>query len=188
MPPPPLPSILIATDIFGHTPEVQALARQIGAAARIVSPYGDERPRFGSEMEAYAAFSARTSIEKYAGELAAQLHTRPLDLALGFSVGATALWLCLAKASPWLPRQATLYYGSRIRQYTDRAPQCPTRLVFAEKETSFDALELTTRLRSQGLDAVVIPGSAHGFMNSLSSGFDLELTSQELAAIKTQLG
>lgn len=188
------PTLLIATDIFGHTPEVQELARQLthggGGTARIVSPYGDERPRFGSEMEAYAAFSARTRIEKYAQDLAAHMRERSFDLALGFSVGATALWLCLAEAglASYLPARAVLYYGSRIRQYTHLTPACPTRLVFAENEASFNPAELAARLRAQGLDAVVIPGSSHGFMNPLSPGHDPELAVRELALLAALLG
>lgn len=183
------PTLLIATDIFGHTPEAQALARQLGAAVRVVSPYGDERPRFGSEMEAYAAFSARTSIGKYAEELAAQLRARPVELALGFSVGASALWLCLAEAglASCLPRRAILYYGSRIRQHAQLTPACPTRLVFAEREAAFDPAELAARLRTQGHDATVIPGSAHGFMNPLSPGYDARLAETETASLKVLL-
>ncbi|HWR02609.1 MAG TPA: hydrolase [Humidesulfovibrio sp.] len=183
------PALLLATDIFGHSPEAQALAHEFGPAVRIVSPYAGERPRFGSEMEAYAAFSARTSIEKYAEELAAQLRARPFDLALGFSVGASALWLCLAEASLAysLPRRAILYYGSRIRQYSRLKPACSTRLVFAEREAAFDPSELAARLRAQGNDASVIPGSAHGFMNPLSPGYDARLAGREIAAIKALL-
>ena len=182
------PALLIATDIFGHTPDVQDLARQLGATARIVSPYGGERPRFASEMEAHAAFSARTTIESYSATLAGHLRGRTFDLALGFSVGATALWLCLAQGAPWLPRRAILYYGSRIRQHTELRPQRPTRLLFAEQETSFDPAELAAKLRALGHDATVIPGSRHGFMNPLSPGHDPELAARELEAIKALLG
>ena len=184
------PALLLATDIFGHTPEAQALAHEFGPAVHVVSPYAGVRPRFGSEMEAYAAFSARTSIEKYAEELAAHLRARPFDLALGFSVGASALWLCLAEASlaRCLPKRAVLYYGSRIRQYSRLTPACPTRLIFAEREASFDPAELATRLRAQGHDASVVPGSAHGFMNPLSPGYDARLAGREIDAIKVLLG
>lgn len=173
------PALLIATDIFGHTPEVQALARQLGGTARIVSPYGDERPHFASEMEAYAAFTARTSIARYAEHLSARLRERPLDLAVGFSVGASALWLCLAGATSRLPRRAELYYGSRIREHALLRPCCPTRLIFAAQEASFDPVELARQLSASGHNAEVVPGSAHGFMNPLSTGYDEALAARE---------
>lgn len=182
------PTLLIATDIFGHTPEVQALARELGAAALVVSPYGGERPRFASEMEAYAAFTARTSIARYTEVLAGRLRERPFDLALGFSVGASALWLCLAEDTPCLPRRAALYYGSRIREHTELTPRCPTRLIFAEHEAAFAPAELTQRLLDRGLDARIIPGSAHGFMNPLSPGYSPQLAAREILQIKSLLG
>lgn len=183
----PMPTLLIATDIFGHTPEVQALARQLGGTARIVSPYGHERPRFASEMEAYAAFSSRTSITKYAEHVSARLREQAWDLALGFSAGATALWLCLADDLPWQPKRAELYYGSRIREHALLRPCCPTRLIFAAQEASFDPEDLALRLCALGHDATVVPGSAHGFMNPLSSGYDEALAAKETQRLKELL-
>jgi len=182
--------LLLATDIFGHTPEVQALARQLGGTARIVSPYGDDRPRFASEIEAYAAFTARTSITKYAEHLSAKLHERPLDLAVGFSAGASALWLCLADAGlePWLPTRTVLYYGSRIRDHAHLEPRRHARLIFAEREASFDPSALVRLLCARGQNAEVLPGSAHGFMNPLSPGYDPVLAAQQTERIKALLG
>lgn len=181
------PALLLATDIFGHTPEVQALARQLGGTARIVSPYGHERPRFASEMEAYAGFTSRTSIAGYAEQLRETLRERRVDLAVGFSVGASALWLCLAESGPWLPGRAELYYGSRIREHALLRPCCPTRVIFAAQEASFDPLELTQRLHACGVEALVIPGSAHGFMNPLSAGYDEALATQEALRLQELL-
>lgn len=184
-------TILLATDIFGHTPEVQSLARDLASGragrVRIVSPYGPERPRFASEMEAYAAFSSRTSITKYAKQLSARLREGPVDLAVGFSVGASALWLCLAESAPWLPKRAELYYGSRIREHALLRPCCPTRLIFAANEASFDPTELARLLCEAGHNAEVVPGSVHGFMNPLSTGYDVALAAQETHRLKELL-
>jgi dienelactone hydrolase len=187
MRPPIHPTLLLATDIFGHTPEVQTLARQLGGTARIVSPYGDDRPRFASEIEAYAAFTMRTSIAKYAALLCAKLRERPVDLAVGFSAGASALWLCLAEAPSRLPRRAELYYGSRIRDHVLLRPCCPTRLTFAAREASFDPLELARRLCALGHNAEVVPGSSHGFMNPLSTGYYEVLATKETQRLKELL-
>jgi len=181
------PTLLIATDIFGHTPDVQAFARQLGGTARIVSPYGTERPRFASEMEAYAAFSSRTSITKYSEDVSARLRGQAFDLALGFSAGASALWICLGHVAPWLPKRAELYYGSRIRDHMNLRPCCPTRLIFAAQEASFDPEDLALRLCALGHDAKVILGSAHGFMNPLSTGYDEALAAKETQRLKELL-
>ncbi|MDR3641560.1 MAG: hydrolase [Humidesulfovibrio sp.] len=179
-------TLLIATDIFGATPEILALAKTLGAETLIVSPYGLEHMEFSDQHEAYAAFTARTSFPAYAEALRSALaaSARPVDLALGFSVGATALWLCLAEEAPWLPRCAALYYGSRIRDHAELSPRRPTRLIFAEQEPGFSPEDLAARLRARGLDARLRPGSAHGFMNPRSPGFDATLYASELAELR----
>lgn len=165
------PTVFIATDIFGYTSELRVLTRNLAARARIVSPYGVDSPQHNNEAAAYADFTARTTIERYAEEIAEELRTTAYDLVVGFSVGATALWLALAQAGVPAPRQAVLYYGSRIGQYAQLRPQGNIQLIFAEKEKSFSPAELVSQLHSAGVDAHVLPGTAHGFMNPLSPGF-----------------
>lgn len=186
-----MPRILLATDIFGHTPEMRSFATQIGGAARVVSPYGDERPRFSGEMEAYAAFTARTSVGKYAGELAAHLANPgprgPWDLAVGLSVGASALWLALTGLKT-APRRSVLYYGSRIREHRHLRPAGDIRLVFAEREASFDPASLAAELAAAGYPAMILPGTAHGFLNPLSPGFQAAACAAEVLRMRGLLG
>ncbi|OGR36425.1 MAG: hypothetical protein A2051_00170 [Desulfovibrionales bacterium GWA2_65_9] len=180
----PAQTLFLATDIFGHTPELQALARDIGGRVRILSPYGDERPRFASEVEAYAAFMARTSVENYAEEVAQALANASPALAVGFSVGATALWLALARTGGPGVRSSVLYYGSRIREHQGLRPGGDVRLVFAATEAAFDPAELVAELRAQGLAAETLPGTAHGFMNRLSAGFDACVYDSEIKRLR----
>lgn len=187
--------VLFVTDIFGHTPEAQALARQLGGSVRIVSPYGGDRPRFASEMEAYAAFSAASNVEHYAKAVAGELARARYDLAVGFSAGAAALWLALGMTmwtatgtatdkAPAPPTHAVLYYGSRIRQHAELRPAGNTRLIFAEREASFNPAELVASLRAGGINAVVLPGTAHGFMNRLSTGWDEAACAAEITRLR----
>ncbi len=183
--------VLFVTDIFGHTPEAQALARQLGGSVRIVSPYGSDRPRFASEMEAYAAFSAASSVEVFATVVAGELARARYDLAVGFSAGASALWLALGmtmwraldKASA-PPAQSVLYYGSRIRQHAELRPAGNAHLIFAEREASFNPAELVATLHAGGVNAEVLPGTAHGFMNRLSPGWDEAACAAEVARLR----
>jgi len=182
------PALLLATDVFGITPEVLALAEALGAEATLVSPHR-ETISFRSEAEGYAAFVQAGGVAAYAAHVCDVLAAQGVsfDLALGFSAGASALWLCLAKAAPWLPKRAELYYGSRIREHADLTPRCPTRLVFAEREASFDPAALAQRIRRRNLQAEIRPGSAHGFMNPLSPGFNATLCATELTRLQTLL-
>jgi len=182
--------ILIAADIFGVTPELGQLARALGSSATLVSPHPHMRS-FRNETEGYASFMKNGGVSAYAAYLGSVLTRRRccFELALGFSAGANALWLCLADAAlePWLPRRAELYYGSRIRENAHLQPRRRALLTFAEKEASFDAVELATRLRLSGHAARVLPGSAHGFMNPLSRSYDERLATQETTRLQALL-
>ena len=181
-------TILLATDIFGHTPEVQSLARDLasnrGGRVRIVSPYGDDRPRFASAVEAYAAFTARTGLEQYAQTLAQELKATSPDLAVGFSVGATALWVALAGLPKPFTGRAVLYYGSRIREHLDLRPAGDVRLVFAEQEASSAPAKLVATLQARGMAAELRHGTAQGFMNQLSQGWDATAYAVEMQRLR----
>ena len=185
------PIVVIAADVFGVTPELGQLVQALGIPeATLISPHPFTRA-FRSEAEGYASFMAAGGVEAYAKHLGSVFAARDytFDFALGFSAGASALWLCLADAAlePRLPRRAVLYYGSRIREHAHLRPRRPARLVFAEHEASFDPAPLVLKLRAAGNDAALIPGSAHGFMNPLSQGYDGALYNSELAALRAQI-
>jgi dienelactone hydrolase len=184
------PTLLIAADIFGLTPELGLLAQTFDADTTVVSPHPCATA-FRTEAEGYAAFMARGGVAAYAKHIGATLSASQtvFDLALGFSAGASALWLCLADAGlePWLPTRAELYYGSRIRDHADLEPRRHVRLIFAEREASFDPSALARLLCARGRNAEVLPGSAHGFMNPLSAGYDHGLAGREAQRIKALL-
>jgi dienelactone hydrolase len=63
---------------------------------------------------------------------------------VGYSVGATVAWRL--SANPGLVDAVVAYYGSRIRDYLDQVPQCPTLLLFPKEEKSFDIQTMIPRL------------------------------------------
>ena len=69
--------ILIATDIFGHTPALDRFAQRLAqrlteqlikTTIDIISPY-DGQTRFREETAAYAFFSSLTSIAAYSEKI-----------------------------------------------------------------------------------------------------------------------
>ncbi|MDP4160944.1 MAG: dienelactone hydrolase family protein, partial [Bacillota bacterium] len=96
---------------------------------------------------------------------------------LGFSVGATAAWICSEKEP--LADGVICYYGSRIRDFQNTTPKCPILLIFAKEEKSFDVLELSCALKQkQFVDAHVLNGK-HGFSDPFSKCFNQQ--SQQIA-------
>lgn len=174
------PVLLIVTDVFGNTPAIASFARQFPVPCLIASPFSGEKTQYPAETLAYHAFIAEGGVGAYAEHVAQLIEANQSSLryAFGFSAGASALWLNSANPAMAKLQQAVLFYGSRIRDYRDVQPVCPTRLIFAEQEAAFEPAKLVADLRQRNQDAELVKGSKHGFMNPYSAGFCLK--TQEL--------
>ncbi|MCM3782092.1 dienelactone hydrolase family protein [Neobacillus mesonae] len=93
---------------------------------------------------------------------------------IGFSVGATVAWLC---SNEECVDGIVGYYGSRIRDYVDLTPQCPTILFFPQEEQSFDVDELISVLETKNVEIHKFNGK-HGFCDPYSLQYD-EILSQK---------
>ncbi|AIQ65421.1 hypothetical protein PSTEL_22205 [Paenibacillus stellifer] len=89
---------------------------------------------------------------------------------IGFSVGATIAWL----SSEYGVDGIIGYYGSRIRNYIEIEPRCPTLLYFPRYEKSFNVLDLKRHLKSKKKTTVEIVEAEHGFMNPFYKTYNLE--------------
>ena len=174
--------ILLATDVFGPTPAVASMIRALGRSCLVVSPFDDPELYFQSEQTAYYAFLAQGGVTRYAEKLRQQLleHGTSLRIAIGFSAGASALWITSADEATRQLQAAVLFYGSRIRDHQQVQPLCPARLIFAENEAAFNASELRAELQQLGHQAELVRGTSHGFMNPYSSGFDVKMQAMYL--------
>lgn len=174
--------ILVASDIYGVTPDLAALAGELGSPAVLLSPWAGDGCPFSSESEAHTAFVAGDGLEAYAAGIAAAAGGEPVFL-VGFSVGATASWLYAAGKSGHPQSRALLFYGSRIRHYVDCLPAFPLGLIFAEHEPAFSPAAIAPRLASPAVDVRIEPDSRHGFMNRLSPGFSVVLYARYAALV-----
>jgi Dienelactone hydrolase and related enzymes len=84
---------------------------------------------------------------------------------VGFSVGATVAWLC---SEEQLVDGIIGYYGSRIRNYLEISPQCPTLLFFPQEEKSFNVDELISALDNKNNVEVHKFNGQHGFSDPFS--------------------
>ncbi|MBC3918840.1 hypothetical protein H8L32_15215 [Undibacterium sp. CY18W] len=170
------PVLLIVTDVFGNTPAIASFARQFPLPCLIASPFSGETIQYPAETLAYHAFIAQGGVAAYADKLSRLIgdNQSSLRYAIGFSAGASALWLNSENPVMANLQQAVLFYGSRIREHRDIQPGCPARLIFAEQEAAFEPAELVSDLRRRGHAAELVKGSRHGFMNPYSSGFCLK--------------
>ena len=95
---------------------------------------------------------------------------------VGYSVGGTVAWLC--GAEPGLVDAFVAYYGSRIQDYLDKQPSCPSFLLFPKQETSFNVDDVIVRLHEKVNVSVRKYNALHGFTDPHSGNFSL-LASKE---------
>ena len=87
---------------------------------------------------------------------------------IGFSVGATVAWLCSEEECL---DGVVGYYGSRIRNYKQIVPLCPTILFFPQEEQSFSVDELISNLDKKNIEIHKFFGQ-HGFSDPYSTKFN----------------
>lgn len=177
---------IIATDIHGVTTEIRALFAPIASEAIFVSPWDTAACPFTNEQEAVAAFISQHGFASYAAKIAAAADQAPAYI-IGFSVGATAAWLYSASAACNPLSKASLFYGSRIRDYCSLVPKCNITAIFAEIEPSFAPQQLIGNIASKQVGALVEPGTSHGFMNPRSANFAPKQCSAHLGNLATEL-
>ena len=165
--------VLIASDIFGRTEHLEKTAEQLPVNAQILDPYDGRSMQFGDEQHAYAVFSETVGLSRYTEYIAQQLKqmNHPVSL-IGFSVGASAIWLNAEHFCSQQVSDAALFYSSQIRKHTHIQPRFPTRLVFPIAEQHFSVSNVMRALENTGNVSVEQAGYAHGFMNLHSLNFD----------------
>lgn len=88
---------------------------------------------------------------------------------IGFSAGATIAWRCCENS---LCSGIVACYGSRIRDYTNLNPACPSLLLFA-KEDSFDVHAVAGQLRDKQDLSIIEVDARHGFLDRYSKYYDI---------------
>jgi dienelactone hydrolase len=163
---------VIVTDIFGRTPAIEDLAGAIGSVTDIIDPYHGKHMGFDTESRAYAYFMAHVGIRAYEQRLAACLDKiTGIDLLIGFSVGAAAIWGISGILRREKISRAVCFYGSQIRHATDIVPCIPTEHILPGKEPGFNIDDLAEILSGKPTVTVHKTPYLHGFMNLLSLNF-----------------
>jgi dienelactone hydrolase len=166
--------LLIAADIFGNTPAFNDLADQLSFGCKDtirIDPYPGRAMNFKNEADAYACFQATVGLDNYINKISSVISGQTDDLLfIGFSVGASALWVLSGRTR--LPGPAICFYGSQIRHHLDVEPDNRVQLIFPEHEPHFNVETVIKSLSDkQGVTCTTVPFK-HGFMNRLSTNFD----------------
>ena len=177
---------IVAADLHGVTAALRSLISPFVSEAIFVSPWERDGCPFASEQQAHAALIANDGIESYADKISALAGDEPAFI-IAFSVGASAAWLHSASGKGHPDSQATLFYGSRIRDYSSLIPRFAITAVFAENEASFSPAGLAQIIASDRVHTVIESGTAHGFMNPLSPNFATRQCLFHLQRLRTEV-
>ena len=177
---------IVAADLHGVTAALRSMIRPSASAAIFVSPWDGDGCPFASEQQAHSALMAKNGIASYADKIAAAAGHEPAFI-IAFSVGASAAWLHAVSGRGHPDSLATLFYGSRIRDYSTLLPSFNITAVFAESEPSFSPAGLAQLIASDRVHTVIESGTAHGFMNPCSPNFASRQCLLHLQRLRTEL-
>ena len=178
-------AIIVLHEIYGINPHIKWVCEHyLAAGYDILCPnFVKSRDYFDYSREgvAYQYFVKHIGFPSMVDEVQTVLMKARTDyknvFLLGFSIGATAAWICSGTEN--MSAGVICYYGSRIRDYQNVTPKCPALLIFAKEEKSFDVSELTCGLgQKQFVDINVLEGK-HGFSDPFSKHFNEK--SQQIA-------
>ena len=119
----------------------------------------DERRKAYNYFKKEVGFDSYIKINELASQLVADYEK---VYVLGFSVGATLAWRCCENSSI---SGIIGCYGSRIRDYEDLVPHCPTLLILS-KDEGFGNHLIGEKLTIKKMRA------GHGFIDKYSRNYD----------------
>jgi dienelactone hydrolase len=134
--------------------------------------YSQEKVAYHNFMENLGFVSASGKIKTVLSDIKDEYQKL---FVVGFSVGATIAWMCSEQNRV---DGIVGYYGSRIRNYLEISPKCPTMLLFPQEEESFNVDELISALDEKNIQMHKLIGQ-HGFSDPYS--FKFNITSSQKA-------
>lgn len=170
--------IVVLHEIYGINQHMQHMCRLLSDQGYdVICPdlLGREAPfEYSQEEAAYRNFVENVGFTQAASQIKRMLlaiqNRYEKIFVLGFSVGATIAWLCSEEQKV---DGIVGYYGSRIRNYLEVNPQCPTLLFFPQEEASFDVDELISTLDNCPNVRVYQCNGQHGFSDPYSSRYQV---------------
>ncbi|WOV87259.1 dienelactone hydrolase family protein [Sporosarcina oncorhynchi] len=168
-------AVIVVHEIYGLNQHIREFCGHLSALGfDVYCPSllnRDESYRYDEEQLAYRNFMENIGFveaAKTVKQLAIDIEQSYEKIfVVGYSVGATVAWLCGNKK---MIKGIIGYYGSRIRDYLDKPPECPTLLFFPKEENSFDVNRLITSIDAGNIEIYTFERK-HGFGDPYSPNY-----------------
>lgn len=171
-------ALIVIHEIYGINPHILGFCESISKqgfdvfcpnliAPREAFDYTEEKLAYQHFMENVGFAGALFKIEKLLIDIKERYQK---IFIIGYSVGATVAWLCNNEK---LVDGIVGFYGSRIRDYINVSPKCPTLLFFPEEEKSFQVDELIAAIGGSDIEIHKCVGQ-HGFSDPYSQKYNEE--------------
>lgn len=170
-------AVIILHEIYGINSHIKSeCSKYFERGFDIICPnFLTDREKFeySEEKEAYTNFVNSIGFEKMSQEIEkiVEMNRKKYNkiFLIGFSVGATAAWLCSSKVRI---DGVLCFYGSRIRDYLEFEPKSETVLIYPEKEESFSVKELIEKTAEYvNVRSYILEGN-HGFADKYSMKYN----------------
>lgn len=184
--------VIILHEIYGVNEHISTTAerfRQMGFAAECPDFTGLAKPfPYSCHQEAYKHFIRNVGFTEAVNRVLSHVNHVKSEgydkvILCGYSIGATVAWLLSENKNV---DGVIGFYGSRIRDYTDINPQCPTLLIFPTHEESFDVISFAASIKKEQVMVNILEGS-HGFADPFSSSFNADSFSKSDLLVKAFL-
>lgn len=159
-----------------------------GQQVIFVSPYqqltqAQQALSFDDDYQRFCSLVGMDSYRQMVEQAIRKLADKPF-VAIGESVGATALWRCTELEIMNNCQMAMCLYGSRVRDYLDIAVTCPVKLAFSADERYFLNEDTIERLQRSGLVDVSVSPLPHGYASAGHESFDESAFNRVMDGIK----
>ncbi len=174
-------AIIILHEIYGINEHITQVCKQLRKSGydvicpnilKLNNPFN-----YSQEDQAYSYFMENigfSGASNQVKEIIKRIRTKYRKIfLLGFSVGATIAWLCSVDEAK--VDGVISYYGSRIRDYIEIEPSCPTLLIMANQEKSTKIHEIIPKVQIKEKVEVHVMFGKHGFADPFSKYYDEEL-------------
>lgn len=181
--------IVLLSDIFGSTKSLASIAKKLSVLGTvdIYDPYEGRVIDFEHEQAAYDFFTSIGGVNNYADKVATiTASNNGVDLAIGFSVGGSALWQLTSSPDTCFTKQAICFYPNQVRHMTHLMPRCKTHVILPRIEKHFSVASLANSISAKPNVNLTFVKQAHGFMNSLSQHFDQQQQEATLSQLIKQ--